>query len=66
MKCNVGKKDKFIRAILGSALMAYGVTVGVWLFFLIGLIPMATAITNYCPLYALLGISTIENDTDLP
>ena len=60
MKQNVGKVDKWIRIILGVAILSL-------LFFiegdlrwlgLIGLIPIITGTISFCPLYALLGINT--------
>ncbi|MGE4485011.1 MAG: DUF2892 domain-containing protein [Oscillospiraceae bacterium] len=63
MKRNVGTVDKWIRIILGLAILSL-------IFFLkgnlrwlglIGLIPLITGLINACPLYALLGISTNKN-----
>ncbi len=60
MKKNVGKVDKWIRIILGIALLCLIFIIEGnlrWLG-LIGLIPLITGLINYCPLYELLGIST--------
>ncbi|ATG73103.1 hypothetical protein CGX12_15355 [Zobellella denitrificans] len=55
---NIGSVDKALRILLGLVLIAL-VFVGPqtpwgW----IGLIPLATGLINFCPLYRLLGIST--------
>lgn len=57
---NEGSIDRAFRALLGVALIAL-VFVGPqtpwgWL----GLIPLTTAALGWCPLYALLGISTCK------
>jgi membrane-associated protease RseP (regulator of RpoE activity) len=58
MAANVGTPDKILRIIIGLVLIAL-VFVGPrtpwgW----IGVIPLVTALVNFCPLYALLGIKT--------
>jgi hypothetical protein len=57
MKKNMGQKDRAVRAILGLAILLYGIVfqnlVG-----LVGLIPLATAIIGYCPLYEVLGVTS--------
>jgi hypothetical protein len=55
---NVGTVDKVIRIILGLVLLAL-VFVGPqtpwgW----IGIIPLATGLIGFCPLYSVLGINT--------
>ena len=60
MKKNVGQTDKWIRIVLGVALLALLFIVQSdwrWLG-LIGIIPLATGFLNFCPLYTLFGIST--------
>ncbi|MDI1253019.1 DUF2892 domain-containing protein [Thermomonas sp.] len=57
MKANIGKIDKWIRIVLGVALIAWAATGGpMWAW--IGVIPLATALINFCPLYRLVGINT--------
>lgn len=60
MKSNVGGTDKVLRIVVGFGLLSL-------LFFLegnarwwglIGVVPLATGFINFCPLYALLGITT--------
>jgi len=58
MTCNVGRFDRILRAVVGLGLISL-VFVGPqtawgWL----GLVPLTTAIFQWCPPYALLGIST--------
>lgn len=57
MKANVGRIDKWWRILLGIALIGWAATAGpVWAW--IGVVPLATGIFNFCPLYRLLGINT--------
>jgi hypothetical protein len=54
---NEGTLDRGFRAVLGIALVALAVTKGMtWAW--IGVVPLATAVAGWCPLYALLGINT--------
>ncbi|MDR3413042.1 MAG: DUF2892 domain-containing protein [Formivibrio sp.] len=55
---NVGGFDRIARAIIGLVLlglMAAG-TIGAWGW--LGLVPLATAVFGFCPLYKPLGINT--------
>jgi hypothetical protein len=58
MKMNVGTWDRIARAVVGLALIGGSITgvIGVWGW--IGIIPLATAVVSFCPLYAVLGISS--------
>lgn len=58
MKANVGGIDKAVRIILGLALIAWAAVFDgpVWAW--IGVIPLATGLINFCPLYSLIGINT--------
>ena len=56
---NVGKTDKTLRIIFGLVLLG-GFVYTKNLLFLIGLIPLATGLLNYCPLYSILGINTCK------
>ncbi|MGD8784749.1 MAG: DUF2892 domain-containing protein [Thioalkalispiraceae bacterium] len=62
MQQNMGKLDVAIRYILGIVLLAIVVLAeGPWRWVgLIGIIPIATAVINWCPIYRLFGISTRE------
>jgi len=64
--CNVGGWDKFLRIIVGLALISlvffgkhiigYNTVYG-WL----GLLPIITAVFNFCFFYTLLGFSSCKN-----
>lgn len=58
MKANVGGIDKILRVVVGLALVGLAATdtVGVWGW--IGVVPLATGLIGWCPLYPLLGLST--------
>ena len=59
MKANVGGIDRVIRIVAGVALIAWALLGGpVWAW--IGVVPLATALINFCPAYALLGMSTCK------
>jgi len=58
MAANIGTPDKVLRIIIGLILIAL-VFVGprtAWGW--IGIVPLVTALINFCPLYALLGVRT--------
>jgi Protein of unknown function (DUF2892) len=57
MKANVGGIDKWLRILAGVALIAWAATGGpVWAW--VGVVPLATGLFNFCPLYRLVGINT--------
>ena len=57
MKTNVGGIDKILRIGGGVALLAWAALGGpVWAW--IGVVPLATGVFNFCPLYRLIGINT--------
>lgn len=55
---NVGTLDRTIRIVLGLALIALTYTgiIGAWGY--IGIIPLATGLLRWCPLYTIIGIQT--------
>lgn len=57
MNKNIGTVDRIIRIILGLAILGAGWYFGSWLG-LIGIIPIATALVGFCPVYCPLKIST--------
>lgn len=59
MKCNLGKKDRLFRLVLGFVVIGIGVYFHSW-WGLVGLIPLLTAIIGVCPAYMPLGISTCK------
>lgn len=58
MKANVGTIDRVLRIVVGLALIGLTLagTIGAWGW--IGVVPLATALFRFCPLYTLLGMST--------
>lgn len=63
MKKNMGKMDQRIRIVLGLVLLSLLFLIEGnlrWLG-LIGIILLATGFINFCPIYALFGISTNKN-----
>ena len=66
MKANVGSADKVIRIIVGIALLAWALlgTGSMHALGWIGIVPIATALFGFCPLYTLLGIRTCPAPKD--
>ncbi len=61
MMTNMGTYDRVLRLILGAVLIGFALiakeTPHSYLGW-IGVIPILTAIVNYCPLYSVLGLRT--------
>ncbi len=57
MKLNVGSIDRLLRIVVGLLIAILGVWFDSW-WGLIGLVPLATGIFSFCPLYAPFKIST--------
>jgi len=57
MTVNMGGIDRTVRAIIGVALIAWALSGGPWWAW-IGVVPLATAATGWCPAYAPFGFST--------
>lgn len=62
MQCNVGKTDKLLRIGAGIALLGLGAAGVIGWWGLIGVVPLATGLLNWCPAYTLLGIKTCKTD----
>ncbi|MFL5563155.1 MAG: DUF2892 domain-containing protein [Gemmatimonadaceae bacterium] len=58
MTRNIGSIDRWIRAILGLAILSLAFFGPKTAWGLLGVIPLATALFNVCPLYSLLGIAS--------
>ena len=58
MKKNIGTADKWIRIVIGLFLISLDFWGPKTAWGCIGLVPLATALVNFCPAYALLKIST--------
>ncbi|MEY4748554.1 MAG: hypothetical protein RIQ60_768 [Pseudomonadota bacterium] len=58
MSSNVGGIDRIARIVAGLVLIALAVTgtIGTWGY--IGLVPLATGLMKFCPLYTVLGLRT--------
>ncbi len=65
MNPNVGSADRVIRIIVGLALVSlfFVLEGGARWLGLIGVVLIATAIINFCPLYRILGLSTRGSKT---
>lgn len=63
MKTNVGGIDKVLRIGAGVALVAWAALGGPpWAW--IGVVPLATGLTGFCPVYPLLGMNTCPMKKD--
>jgi Protein of unknown function (DUF2892) len=58
LKKNEGNMDRALRVIAGLALLGLAATgtLGVWAY--IGIVPLATGLLGWCPLYTVLGLNT--------
>ncbi len=58
MKTNVGTVDRVLRILAGLVLLGlvFSGTIGIWGW--IGVVPLATGLFKFCPLYTMLGFST--------
>jgi predicted RND superfamily exporter protein len=58
---NVGKTEQAIRITVGAIILLLGIYFRSW-WGVIGLVPIITGVTRYCPIYAMLGINTNKVD----
>jgi hypothetical protein len=58
MKANVGGIDRILRIVLGAALILWAAVLGGPAWAWIGIVPLATGLIKFCPLYPILGMST--------
>lgn len=61
MQANVGGIDRALRIIIGSALLLVSMTsnaIGLW--GVLGMIPIISGFMRFCPLYAVVGLSTCK------
>ena len=61
MKANVGNIDRLLRIIAGLVIGILGIWFDSW-WGLIGIVPLATGLFKWCPLYVPLKISTKAED----
>ena len=62
MKSNVGGIDRALRIVAGVALIGLAATGSVGLWGWIGIIPLATGLIKFCPLYAVLGLNSCTQE----
>ena len=60
MQANVGGMDKIARIVVGLALLAMTVVGPKTMWGLIGVVPLATGLLNFCPAYTLLRINSCK------
>ena len=65
MQRNVGTVDRAARIVIGLAVIAAGVYYGSW-WGAIGLVPLFTGSTGWCPAYLPFGLSTCKSKTAPP
>ena len=61
MKCNVGGTERIIRIVVGALILLFGLYFKSW-WGIIGLVPLITGVIRYCPISAVLGLSTCKVD----
>ena len=65
MQKNVGSVDKILRIVVGLGLLSllFVLEAPMKYLGLIGLVPLATSLMGWCPLYTLLGVNTCKART---
>jgi hypothetical protein len=65
MKANIGTADKIIRIILGIVLLVlfFVLDGGIKYIGLLGIVLIVTVFINFCPIYAIFGMSTRGKNT---
>lgn len=58
MKTNTGNTERVVRVVAGAILVALAATNAIGWWGWLGLVPLATGLLGWCPLYTLLGINT--------
>lgn len=64
MERNIGDIERVIRVLAGLALLSLVFVGPRTLWGLIGIVPIATGLSGWCPPYSLLGISTCKHGGD--
>jgi hypothetical protein len=64
IKVNIHPIERVVRGIVGLAVLSLVAWGPKSLWGLLGLLPLATALTGWCPPYTLLGISTCRKKAD--
>jgi hypothetical protein len=69
MKFNVGTPDRIARLVIGAVLVVLPLLPGIalfanplwfWASLVVGVVLIGTALVRFCPLYAILGLSTCK------
>lgn len=62
MQKNVGSVDKILRIVIGLGLLSllFVLEAPMKYLGLIGLVPLATSLMGWCPLYTLIGVNTCK------
>lgn len=60
MQANIGTTDQIIRIAVGIVLILMAFVGPQTLWGWLGLVPIAIAVSGFCPLYKILGISTCK------
>ena len=63
MKRNVGLTERIIRIVVGGIILSLAFIGPQTPWAYLGIIPLLTGLTGWCPPYALLGISTCKKGT---
>jgi len=63
---NVGEKDKKVRLIAGSIILAVSLFTAKILLLLVGLVLIATGYTRVCPAYSAMEKNTLDSDEAIP
>jgi hypothetical protein len=58
MTPNVGGLDRVLRIVAGLVLLGLGAFGPLGWWGLVGLVPLATGLVRFCPVYPILGVST--------
>ena len=61
MKSNVGSVDRLLRIIVGLIIAILGVVFDSW-WGLVAMVPLATGIFSFCPLYFPFKITTVKKE----
>ena len=64
MKSNIGKMDKIIRLTIGVIIIVSGIYYESW-WGAIGVIPLLTALMNWCPMYKICGTSSSKRNIEV-
>ena len=64
MKRNIGNIERVIRVIVGAGILSLVFVGPQSLWALLGIVPLLTGLSGWCPPYHLFGINTCRKDED--